>query len=134
MGDGGVFTSINDLLSWDANFYHNILGHGNKLIDLVLTPGRYNNGTVSTFGGSSYAWGLVLSTIQGLPMVWHNGAYVGFRTVMFRFPTHHWSVAVLCNRADADPSTLGIEVAFLAGILSGGPVGAKDELPSQLPE
>jgi len=45
IGDGGVFTSVDDLLLWDQNFYDNKLGKADKkLIDKVLTPGVLNSG------------------------------------------------------------------------------------------
>ena len=37
VGDGGLYTSVDDLLLWDRNFYDNKLGGGADLIDQVLT-------------------------------------------------------------------------------------------------
>ena len=30
VGDGGVYTSLNDFIKWDQNFYENKLGNGNE--------------------------------------------------------------------------------------------------------
>ncbi len=36
VGDGGIFTNLDDFLAWDQNFYHNKLGEGGQdLIALV---------------------------------------------------------------------------------------------------
>jgi CubicO group peptidase (beta-lactamase class C family) len=38
VGDGGVYTTIDDFIAWDRNFYSNRLGGGSSLIALVETP------------------------------------------------------------------------------------------------
>lgn len=107
VGDGGVFTSIDDLLLWDRNFYNNILGEtGDQLIEQVTTPGVLDDGTMM-----DYAFGLSVDDYKGLKMISHGGAFVGYRAEMIRFPQHGFSVAVLCNRSDAGPSMLARRVA-----------------------
>ena len=105
VGDGGVFTTVEDLLQWDRNFYHNRLG-GENLIEKMLTPGVLNNGEEQ-----DYAFGLRGSSYEGLRMVSHGGAFVGFRAEMIRFPAEQFSVICLCNRSDANPSRLARRVA-----------------------
>ena len=42
VGDGSLFTTVEDLFKWDQNFYHNILGKGNQsFIDRVLNRGYF---------------------------------------------------------------------------------------------
>jgi len=107
VGDGGVFTTVDDLLFWDRNFYNNILGKsGAQLIEQITTPGVLNDGTVL-----DYAFGLELENYRGLSAVRHGGAFVGYQTEMIRFPEQKFSVAVLCNRSDAAPEMLARRVA-----------------------
>ena len=107
IGDGGVFTSIDDLLFWDSNFYDNKLGLADQgLIDKMLTPGLLNNGKKL-----DYALGLGLSDYKGLKMVSHGGAFVGFRADMLRFPDLKFSVIVLANLGNINPSRLARQVA-----------------------
>lgn len=109
VGDGGVFTSVDDLLLWDRNFYQNRLGKGSpKLIKRMITPGRLNNGTDLT-----YASGLVVNEYQGEKIVGHGGAFVGFRAEMIRFPEMHFSVICLANLATMNPSRLARQVSDL---------------------
>jgi len=120
IGDGAVFTTVQDLRSWDNNFYNNVLGYGKYLIELVLTPGTYRNGTlIVTDEGTLYAFGLMEGVYQDMPFVRHEGAYAGFRTEMIRFPDEYWTVAILCNRADAWPTGLGFNVTDIYFHLSG---------------
>src|SRR5882724_5029116 len=56
VGDGNVFTCVEDLFLWDQNFYHNKLGKGGQeLINQVLTTGTLNGGVKI-----DYAFGLVI--------------------------------------------------------------------------
>ncbi|MCI0662635.1 MAG: beta-lactamase family protein, partial [Acidobacteria bacterium] len=43
VGDGGLFTTVEDLFLWDQNFYQNKLG-GPELISQFLTPAPLNDG------------------------------------------------------------------------------------------
>jgi len=107
VGDGGVFTTVDDLLLWDRNFYDNRLGQGGpRLITTMTTPGSLTGGETL-----DYAFGLRIDDFEGLSLISHGGAFVGYRAEMLRFPQQRLSVAVLCNRADATPSQLAREVA-----------------------
>jgi hypothetical protein len=107
VGDGGVFTSIEDLFLWDQNMYHNRLGRGDaELIRQVLTPGKLNNGEEL-----NYAFGLEVGDYRGLKMVSHSGGYVGFRAEMIRFPEQRVSVICLANLGSIVPERLARQVA-----------------------
>jgi CubicO group peptidase (beta-lactamase class C family) len=107
VGDGGVFTNIDELLSWDRNFYNNQLGKsGPGLIELLTTPGKLNDGTEL-----DYAFGLEVGDYRGKRLISHGGSWVGYRTAMMRFPELGFGVSVLCNRSDANPEQLARKVA-----------------------
>ena len=67
-GDGGVYTSVRDLLPWDENFYSGKVG-GAELLKKVQTVGILNDGKPL-----AYAWGLQIGTYRGLPIVEHSGS------------------------------------------------------------
>jgi hypothetical protein len=115
VGDGGVYTTVEDFLLWDRNFYDNKLGAGGEeLIRLVTTPGQLSSDEEMT-----YAFGLNVDEYRGLQMIEHGGAFVGFRADTIRFPEQRFSVAVYCNRADANPSQRSRKVAelYLADVM-----------------
>ncbi len=131
VGDGGVFTRIDDLLAWDRNFYNNELGAKTEaLTELMTTPGTLADGSETR-----YAFGLDVSEYRGQQTVSHGGAFVGYRAELLRFPTQHFSVAVLCNRADAAPEMLARKVAdiFLDDVLT-APDAATTDTPAALPK
>ena len=107
IGDGGIFTSVDDLFLWDQNFYHNKLGKsGPELIEKILTPGVLNSGEKL-----NYAFGLGVDQYKGLKMISHGGAFVGFRADMIRFPEQNFSVICLANLGSFDPSRLARKIA-----------------------
>ncbi|MGA8598670.1 MAG: serine hydrolase domain-containing protein [Bryobacteraceae bacterium] len=111
VGDGGLMSSVDDLLLWDRNFYNNKLGKGTLLRELQ-TRGVLNNGKTI-----DYALGLELTEYRGLPVVEHGGALFGYRTELLRFPKQKFSVICLCNLATADPGGKAHQIAdiYLAG-------------------
>jgi CubicO group peptidase (beta-lactamase class C family) len=120
VGDGGLMSSVDDLLLWDRNFYDNKLGKGTLLKELQ-TQGVLNSGKKI-----AYALGLFISTYRGLPIVEHGGALFGYRTELLRFPQQKFSVICLCNVATSDPRHLANEVAdiYLVGQLAPKPAAA----------
>src|SRR5262249_27843499 len=67
----------------------------------------------------TYASALGLGTYRGLRTVSHGGAWVGYRAQLLRFPDQHFSVACLCNLAEANPTGLahGVADVYLAPLL-----------------
>jgi CubicO group peptidase (beta-lactamase class C family) len=109
-GNGGLLTTVGDLLKWNENFVRPRVG-GVAFVRELQTRGRLTSGREI-----SYAFGLVVSSYRGVPEVSHTGATAGYRAFLGRYPEQHLSVAVLCNAGNANPS-LGQRVAdiFLAG-------------------
>jgi CubicO group peptidase (beta-lactamase class C family) len=104
-GATSLHTTVEDLVLWDENFYHPRVG-GPSLRDQMLQRGKLNNGETL-----DYAFGLVVGKYKGLPTVDHGGADAGYRSDMTRFPDQHFSVAVLCNYSETNPSSLARSVA-----------------------
>jgi CubicO group peptidase (beta-lactamase class C family) len=113
IGDGGLMSSVDDLLLWDRNFYDNKLGKG-TLLKEIQTQGALNSGKQI-----EYALGLFITTYRGLPIVEHGGALFGYRTELLRFPQQKFSVITLCNVGTSSPRRLANQVAdlYLAGQL-----------------
>jgi CubicO group peptidase (beta-lactamase class C family) len=104
-GATSLHTTVEDLQLWDENFYNPKVG-GPALIEQMLHRDKLNNGELQ-----DYASGLVIGKYKGLPTVGHGGADAGYRSDITRFPDQHFSVAVLCNSAEAGPGGLANQVA-----------------------
>jgi CubicO group peptidase (beta-lactamase class C family) len=116
LGDGGVYTSLDDLEKWDrALTAHTLLTA--KEMEPALTPARADNGApLQQLDGSLaplYGFGWFLNPYRGHRRYAHYGETVGFRTAIQRFPDDHLTVIVLANRSDADAPALAERVADL---------------------
>jgi CubicO group peptidase (beta-lactamase class C family) len=112
-GNGGLLTTVGDLLKWNRNFTTERVG-GKALITELQRRGRLSDGLEI-----SYARGLVVSRYRNLPEVSHSGSTAGYRAFLTRFPDQALSVAVLCNDGNAEASDLahGVAAAFLGDAL-----------------
>lgn len=109
VGSGGVYSTIEDLYLWDQNFYKNKLGKGGQtIIKKMHEEGKLNNGE-----SSGYAFALNNNTYKGLKTVSHGGALAGYRAQLVRFPEQNFSVILLANRGDANPSRKCYQIADL---------------------
>jgi CubicO group peptidase (beta-lactamase class C family) len=114
LGDGGVYTSLNDLARWDAALRNHTLLSEREMEPAITAvkptdaPAREPDGRAV-----SYGFGWFVDPYQGHPRMWHYGETVGFRTSIQRFPANQLSVVVLSNRADLDAPGLALKVAEL---------------------
>jgi hypothetical protein len=83
-------------------------------MDMLHTTGVLNSGKKI-----DYAFGLVVSEYKGLKVVEHDGAWVGFRATIVRFPEQRFSVVILANLDAINPSGLAFNVAdiYLADLI-----------------
>jgi CubicO group peptidase (beta-lactamase class C family) len=114
LGDGGVYSSLNDLAKWDdALTRHTLLSA--KEMQPALTPVVVPNGTPPGPDGqpAAYGFGWFLNPYKGHSRTWHYGETIGFRTNMQRFTRDNLTIIVLCNRSDLNPGALGERVVDL---------------------
>jgi CubicO group peptidase (beta-lactamase class C family) len=123
VGDGGVFTTVEDLFLWDQAFYSYKLGK--ELMELIQNPGTLNDGKKL-----DYAFGLGIDEYKGLRRVSHGGGFVGFRAQMARFPEQKFTVICLANLGTINPSRLCNQVAdiYLADNLKKAEEKAKKKI------
>jgi CubicO group peptidase (beta-lactamase class C family) len=113
IGNGGLLTTVGDLLIWNENLDNPRVG-GRALVDQLETRGRLNDGFEN-----EYAQGLVVTAYKGLREISHGGSTAGYQTFLARFPTERLSITVLSNVSASGPGNLAHQVAdiFLAGKL-----------------
>jgi len=104
-GATNLFTTVGDLLKWEANFDHPMIGD-RALFDQMETPARLTGGDTTAYG-----FGLAINRYRGQRVVEHDGADAGYRSYVGRFPEHGLAIAVLCNAATANPALLARRVA-----------------------
>jgi len=114
LGDGGIYSSINDLAKWDRALREQTL-----LSEAEMRPGLKlvlpTEGPAKTEEGStvSYGFGWFVDPYRGHTRMWHYGETVGFRTTIQRFPDDNLTIIVLANRIDVNPQAMALKVADL---------------------
>ncbi|OFW03294.1 MAG: hypothetical protein A3H96_19540 [Acidobacteria bacterium RIFCSPLOWO2_02_FULL_67_36] len=90
-GNGGLLTTVGDLLLWNENFESPKVGDA-AFVARQQEPGKFNDGKPG-----SYALGLMVGQYKGVREVGHSGSTAGYRAHLVRYPDRRVSVAVLCN-------------------------------------
>jgi CubicO group peptidase (beta-lactamase class C family) len=105
VGDGGLYSTVEDLARWDENFYSARVG------GQALLARMHERGVLAGGDTNSYAFGLVFGRYRGLDIVEHGGSLAGFRTHVLRVPAARFGAIVLCNSSAATPSQLTRRIA-----------------------
>lgn len=104
LGDGGIYSSIDDLAKWDAALYD-----GRLLSDesrkAMFAPHVVTDQPDIRYG---FGWRITGETL------WHSGESIGFRNVIVRYPQRRLTVIVLSNRDDPEPYATAKAIAELA--------------------
>jgi len=104
VGDGGLYSTVEDLARWDTAFYDDVLG----------VPGfaesMYERGVLTNGDTIRYARGLGVDTRRGVRRVSHGGGLMAFRTMIARYPDLRTTVITLCNVGSANSGALSTAV------------------------
>ena len=102
-GDGGIYSSVDDLAKWDAALYTDKLLNAESR-KLAFTPTEPIADPDVDFG---FGWRLSGDT------VWHSGESIGFNNVIIRWPKQHVAVIILTNRNEFQPYPLALTIGQL---------------------
>jgi CubicO group peptidase (beta-lactamase class C family) len=101
LGDGGIYSSIDDLAKWDAALYdERLLSDTSRR--LAFTPWSDTDDPAIEYG---FGWRITGETL------WHSGETMGFRNVIVRWPERRLTVVVLTNRNGREPYGLALDIA-----------------------
>ncbi|MGB7665729.1 MAG: serine hydrolase domain-containing protein, partial [Candidatus Acidiferrales bacterium] len=117
LGDGGVYTSLDDLAKWDDALRNHTLLSAAEFQPAVtpapIPPGAANWPKADTGAAMAYGFGWFLDPYRGHARMWHTGSSIGFRTVIERFTENNLTIIILSNRGDLDTSALALKAADL---------------------
>jgi hypothetical protein len=117
-GNGGLLTTVGDLLIWNENLVHPKVGNA-KLVAEMSASGKFNDGKPV----EHYGLGLFIELYRGVHNVYHSGSTAGYRAHLSRFLDSRVSVAVLCNGSNGDATRAANRVSdvFLGDRLKPAP-------------
>jgi CubicO group peptidase (beta-lactamase class C family) len=107
LGDGGIYSSVEDLFKWDQALYTEKLVKQETLV-AAFTPGVLSDGKVLDYG-----LGWQLGEFNGHRRVMHGGSTSGFRNVIQRYLDDKLTVIILTNRAGPEVAPLADKLAEL---------------------
>jgi CubicO group peptidase (beta-lactamase class C family) len=103
LGDGGIYSSIDDMAKWDAALYDDrLLSDESRRLAFAADTASDDPDVRYGFG-----WRITGETL------WHSGETMGFRNVIVRFPKRRLSVVLLSNRNDPEPYATANAIAAL---------------------
>ena len=105
--DGSLYFSILDLAKWDAALYTEKLLKRSSL-EQMWTAAKLKDGKPNKDG---YGFGWFIGERGGHHVVYHDGAWQGFKTAIARYTDDQLTVAVLANLAEAKPGDISQHVA-----------------------
>ncbi len=105
LGDGGIYTNIDDMTRWDQALY------ATQLVDaaalrLATTPPELPRGAATRYG-----FGWFVDSYRGERRWRHTGETSGFRNAIQRFPGRRLTVVVLTNRSSGEPAAIAERIA-----------------------
>jgi CubicO group peptidase (beta-lactamase class C family) len=107
LGDGGIYSSVDDLFKWDQALYTDALVHP-SLFEEALTPARLNDGSRTTYG-----FGWYVEPHRNTTRYLHEGSTRGFRNAILRMPDQQLTIIILTNRNEGEPIEIARKIADL---------------------
>ncbi|HTR85073.1 MAG TPA: serine hydrolase domain-containing protein [Reyranella sp.] len=106
-GEGGLTSTVEDLLTWSRHFDEPVLGKTipAQLAAIAPLTGGHEN---------RYRRGVAVGNVRGLDTIGHGGLWPGFRTEFLRVPKAGLTVVVIANLASINPWRLANAIATLA--------------------
>ncbi|MFM2126345.1 MAG: hypothetical protein RL328_2796, partial [Acidobacteriota bacterium] len=106
VGDGGLYSTIEDMLRWNANYESPKIG--TRALAQMQTPGKLGSGATID---PAYGMGLRMAPYRGLRTVYHGGNLGGYTAMYQRFPDQKFAAIVLCNNAGAEAARKAEQLA-----------------------
>jgi CubicO group peptidase (beta-lactamase class C family) len=101
LGDGGIYSSIDDLAKWEAALCDDRLLRPASL-HLAFQPATPTDDPAVQYG---FGWRVTGETL------WHSGETTGFRNIIVRHREHRLTVVILTNRDDPHPHPTALTIA-----------------------
>ncbi|HLG48607.1 MAG TPA: serine hydrolase domain-containing protein [Reyranella sp.] len=103
-GEGGLTSTVEDLLTWSRHFDDPTLGKDIPTQLAAVAP-------LSGGHANRYRRGLATGELRGLDTIGHGGLWPGYRTELLRLPKVGLTVVVIANLATINPWRLAHAIA-----------------------
>jgi CubicO group peptidase (beta-lactamase class C family) len=110
LGDGGIYTSIHDLLAWNRALDEHLL------IDAAMQSRAWTPATLTNGTATDYGFGWFVDRDDFGTKLWHNGETRGFTNGIVKYPERGITVIVLTNRTGGSPWEKAAAIAHLPAL------------------
>jgi len=105
LGDGGIYTNVDDMARWD----HALSTAGlvdSTTLALATTPPVLPAGATTEYG-----FGWFVDSYRGEKRWRHTGETSGFRNAIQRYPNRRLTIVILTNRSSGEPEAIAERIA-----------------------
>lgn len=128
---GAIESTVLDLAKWDAAL------NGNTILTAASKQEMWKSYKLNSGQMSNYGFGWVPETVNGEPLVWHNGGGWGFNNAFYRYLGQGLTVIVLTNlefeasgTSHADQLAQDIAAAYSPDLAMDNANGSDSKKPS----
>ena len=107
LGDGGIYTNVDDMVRWDRALY------GTDLVDAATLKVATTPPVLPAGAQTEYGFGWFVDTYRGEKRWRHTGSTSGFSNAIQRLPDRHLTVVVLTNRSSGEPAAIAERIVDL---------------------
>ena len=104
-GNGGLLTTVGDLLKWNEHL------SSPDAADSELVRDQQRNYQLNSGRPTDYGYGLFIREFNGASEISHTGSTAGYTSFLARYPSQSLSIAILCNTGDANTGDYGHAIA-----------------------
>jgi len=104
LGDGGIYSSLDDMFKWDQSI------NTNQLVPFTILNEAFISGTLANGEETGYGFGWLLDSYLYRHRAYHTGSTRGFRNVYMRFPDEKMSILILTNRNSGSPKEIANQI------------------------
>lgn len=107
LGDGGIYTSVLDMVKWN-----DALDHA-KLVDAATMHRAWSPTPLTNGSANGYGYGWFVATVNGELQLRHHGESTGFTNGILKYPGRDLTIIVLTNRTGGAPWDIADRIATL---------------------
>lgn len=105
LGDGGIYTNVDDMVRWDRALSSGTLVAAAALTEATTPP------SLPAGAATEYGFGWFIDTYRGEKRWRHTGETSGFRNAILRFPDRRLTIVILTNRSSGEPQAIAERIA-----------------------
>jgi CubicO group peptidase (beta-lactamase class C family) len=107
LGDGGIYTSLEDMYKWDQALYTD------SLVSYVTMEQAFTRSKLTNGETIDYGFGWRRDFYNDIDRVYHPGSTCGFRNIYQRYHKKNLSVLILTNRREPDVVEIANKISDL---------------------